>query len=137
MSAALALVEPVLTETDHQAIASSVLRIAIRRSLVVLFTELVPAVIEEGLVPALPALTARHTVIVAAVSDPRLAELAAGRGDVRALYSAAAAEQTLLQRRQLTGLLRGHGVQVVDAPPATYASAVTDSYLSLKSAGRL
>jgi uncharacterized protein (DUF58 family) len=137
MSAAMAPVEPVLTEADHRAIVSSVLRIAARRSLVVLFTDLTPAVIEEGLVPALPTLTARHTVMVAAVSDPRLAELVTGRGDVRALYSAAAAEQTLLQRRQLTGLLRRHGVQVVDTPPGTYAAAVTDTYLALKSAGSL
>ncbi|WP_322762079.1 DUF58 domain-containing protein [Frankia sp. Cr2] len=137
MSAALALVEPVLTEADHRAIVSTVMRTASRRSLVVLFTELAPAVIEEGLLPALPALTARHTVVVAAVSDPRVAELAAGRGDVRALYSAAAAEQALLRRRQLTALLRRYNVQVVDALPATYAAAVTDIYLTLKSAGSL
>ncbi len=137
MSAAMALVEPVLAEADHRAIVSSVLRTAGRRSLVVLFTELAPAVIEEGLLPALPALTARHTVLVAAVSDPRVAELSTGRGNVRAVYAAAAAEQTLLRRRQLTGMLRHRGVQVVDAPPATFAAAVTEIYLTLKSTGGL
>ncbi|SBW20299.1 hypothetical protein FDG2_1650 [Candidatus Protofrankia californiensis] len=137
ISAAMALVEPVLAEADHHAIVSSVLRTAGRHCLVVLFTELAPAVIEEGLLPALPALTARHTVVVAAVSDPRLTELAAGRGDVRAVYSAAAAGQALLRRRQLAGLLRQRGAQVVDAPPSTYAAAVTDVYLTLKSTGGL
>lgn len=136
-SNAMALLEPALVEADHGAIASTVLRTAGRRSLVVLFTELAPAVIEEGLLPALPALVARHTVLVAALRDPRLGELAAGRADAAAVYAAAAAEQTLLRRRQLTDLLRRRGVEVVDASPATYAAAVTDTYLTLKSLGRL
>jgi uncharacterized protein (DUF58 family) len=103
----------------------------------VLFTELAPAVIEEGLLPALPTLSARHTVLIAALRDPRLGELAAGRDDVHQVYAAAAAEQTLLRRRELTEELRRRGVEVVDAPPARYAAAVTDTYLTLKSLGRL
>lgn len=137
MSEAMATLEPALVETDHDGLVSTVLRTARRRSLVVIFTELVPAVVEESLLPALPALTSRHTVLVAALRDPRLAELATGRGDVRTVYAAAAAEQTLLRRRQLTEELRGRGVEVVDAPPARYAPAVTDAYLTLKALGRL
>ncbi|HMA47657.1 MAG TPA: DUF58 domain-containing protein, partial [Frankiaceae bacterium] len=133
----MALLEPALLEADHGGIVSAVLRVARRRSLVVLFTDLVPAVIEEGLLPALPALTARHTVLVAALRDPRVGELAAGRGEVVAVYGAAAAERTLAERRRLTALLRRRGVEVVDAPPATYAPAVADAYLALKAAGRL
>jgi uncharacterized protein (DUF58 family) len=136
-SEAMATLEPALVEADHGGMVSEVLRSAGRRSLVVLFTELVPAVIEEGLLPALPTLAARHTVLVAALRDPRLGELAAGRTDVGEVYAAAAAEQTLLRRRHLTELLRRRGAEVVDAPPATYAAAVTDTYLTLKSLGRL
>jgi uncharacterized protein (DUF58 family) len=136
-SEAMAGLEPALVEADHGGMASTVLRTAGRRSLVVLFTELVPAVIEEGLLPALPALAARHTVLVAALRDPRLAELAAGRADIGQVYAAAAAEQTLLRRRHLTELLRRRGAEVVDAPPSAYAAAVTDTYLTLKSLGRL
>ncbi|MBX6390614.1 MAG: DUF58 domain-containing protein [Frankia sp.] len=137
MSEAMALLEPALVEADHDGIVSTVLRTTRRRSLVVLFTELVPAVIEESLLPALPSLTSRHTVLVAALRDPRLAELTTGRADVRAVYAAAAAEQTLLRRRQLTEELRRRGAEVVDAAPDHYAPAVTDAYLSLKSLGRL
>jgi len=137
MSEAMATLEPALVETDHDSLVSTVLRTARRRSLVVIFTELVPAVVEESLLPALPALTSRHTVLVAALRDPRLAELAAGRGDVRRIYAAAAAEQTLLRRRKLTEELRGRGVEVVDADPDVYAPAITDAYLTLKSLGRL
>ncbi|KDA44614.1 DUF58 domain-containing protein [Frankia sp. BMG5.23] len=137
MSDAMAALEPALIEADHGGIVSTVLRGTSRRSLVVLFTDLVPAVIEEGLLPALPTLAARHTVVVAALRDPRVDEMTTGRGDVREVYAAAAAEQTLLRRRELTETLRRRGVEVVDAPPSGYAAAVTDTYLTLKSLGRL
>lgn len=137
MSDAMANLEPALVEADHGGMVSTVLRGSSRRSLIVIFTELVPAVIEEGLLPALPALTARHTVLVAALRDPTIDELATGRNDVGQVYTAAAAEQTLLRRRDLTETLRRRGVQVVDVPPTGYAAAVTDTYLALKAQGRL
>jgi uncharacterized protein (DUF58 family) len=134
---ALATVEPALVETDHAATAATVLRVARQRATIVLFTDLVPAAVDESLLPALPALTRRHTVVVAALRDPALDRLAAGRADARAVYGAAAAEQTLAERRHLAALLRRAGAEVVDAPPARFAVAVTDTYLTLKSAGRL
>lgn len=137
MSDAMATLEPALVEADHGGMVSTVLRGTSRRSLIVLFTDLVPAVIEDGLLPALGALTARHTVVIAALRDPRVDEMTAGRRDVRQVYAAAAAEQTLMRRRALTETLRRRGAEVVDAPPSTYAATVTDTYLTLKSLGRL
>ena len=43
-----------------------------RRSLVVLFTPLEPAAIEESLLPTLAALTRHHRVVLASVADPAL-----------------------------------------------------------------
>jgi uncharacterized protein (DUF58 family) len=137
LSDAMALLEPALVETTHEGLVGQVLRVARRRSLVVLFTDLVPAVVEEGLLPALAPVLRRHTVLLAALGDPRVTELAASRGDVSEVYAAAAAERTLAERRRLAGLLRRRGVEVVDAPPAHFASAVSDAYLALKAAGRL
>jgi uncharacterized protein (DUF58 family) len=137
LSDAMALLEPGLVETAHDGLVGQVLRVARRRSLVVLFTDLVPAVVEEGLLPALSPLLRRHTVLLAALGDPRVAELAASRGDVSDVYAAAAAERALAERRRLAGLLRRRGVEVVDVPPAHFASAVSDAYLALKAAGRL
>ena len=37
----------------------------------------------------------------------------------------------------MTALLRRRGVEVVDAPPESFAPAVADAYLALKAAGRL
>lgn len=132
-----ALLEPALLETDGRRLVSEVLRRSRRRSLVVLFTALEAAPLREGLLPVLSSLTARHTVVLASVGDPRVEELATGRGDAGTVYAAAAAERTRNERQQLTAELRRRGVEVVDAPPATFAPAVADAYLALKASGRL
>ena len=130
-------IEPSLVETDARLLVGEVLRRARRRSLVVLFTTLDAAPLSEGLLPLLPSLTHRHTVLLAAVGDPRLEAMLVGRGDVAAVYDAAAAEQARSERARTTALLRRRGVEVVDAAPESFAPAVADAYLSLKAAGRL
>jgi len=129
--------EPALVESDGRRLVSEVLRRARRRSLVVLFTTLEAAPLEEGLLPLLGSLTKRHTVLLAAVADPRVAEMARRRGTVEQVYAAAAAERARGERRRVTALLRRRGVEVVDAVPESLAPAVADAYLSLKAAGRL
>jgi uncharacterized protein (DUF58 family) len=137
LSDAMCGLEPVLVEADAGAIVGQVLRLARRRCLVVLFTDLTAAAVEEGLLPALTPLLRRHELLVAAVADPRVAELALGRGSAEAVYGAAAAERSLAERRRLAALLRRRGVEVVDVAPEHFASAVSDRYLALKAAGRL
>ncbi|MCW2600341.1 MAG: lipoprotein [Frankiales bacterium] len=134
---AMAVLEPALVETDGRRVVSEVLRRSRRRSLVVLFTGLEAAPLQEGLLPVLGSLTQRHTLVLASVGDPRVEELARGRGDLDAVYSAAAAERSRAERRTLTAQLRRRGVEVVDAPPSAFAPAVADTYLALKAAGRL
>ena len=99
VTTAMAPLDAELTETDTAALASAVLTVARRRCLVVLLTDLNPVVIEEGLLPRLGTLVARNQVMIAAVADPRLAELAAARDDADRVYSAAAAEAALAERR--------------------------------------
>ncbi len=134
---AMANLEPSLVETDATMLVSEVLRRERKRCLVVLFTALDGAAIEEGLLPVLPSLTSRHIVVLASVGDPRVAELAARRGDAAAVYDAAAAEHALGERQRVTALLRRRGVEVVDEAPERFASVVADAYLALKAAGRL
>jgi uncharacterized protein (DUF58 family) len=136
-TAAMAPLDAELAETDMAAMVSAVLTVARHRCLVVLLTDLNPAVIEEGLLPRLGPLVSRNTVMIAAVADPRVAEMAAARGDVARLYDAAAAEGAQAQRRRISALLRRHGVSVVDAPPDRLPSALADAYLELKASGRL
>ncbi|MFF7993854.1 DUF58 domain-containing protein [Kitasatospora xanthocidica] len=134
---AMADLEPALHETDLRALVSTALKMAPQRSLIVLLTGLDAAPVEDGLRPLLPLLTKRHEVVLASVSDPRLDDLAAGRGTVEAVYGAAAAEQTRADRRATADRLTRHGVTVLDAPPARIAPVLADTYLALKAAGRL
>jgi uncharacterized protein (DUF58 family) len=134
---ALAPVESSLIETDWESAAAEVLRMAGRRSLVVLLTALEPAPLREGLLPVLPMLVRRHRVLLASVADPRVSELAAGRGDVIAVYGAAAAERLRGERSRLRAELKQLSVEVVDADPEGLPPALADAYLSLKAAGRL
>jgi len=136
-SEAMAGLEPALLEVDHAGLVAQVMRLASRRALVVLLTDLVPPVVEEGLLPSLAPLVSRHQLLVGAVTDPRVEALAGARGEAAALYGAAAAERTAAERARVAGLLRARGVEVVEAAPSRYASAVSDAYLALKAAGRL
>jgi uncharacterized protein (DUF58 family) len=137
LSDAMAGLEPALVEADAGGIAGQVLRLARRRCLIVLFTDLAAAPVEEGLMPSLAPLLRRHEVMIASVADPRVAELAAGRGNAEAVYAAAAAERAIAERARLAGLLRRRGVEVVDVVPEHFAGAVADRYLTLKAAGLL
>ncbi|TDQ51955.1 DUF58 domain-containing protein [Actinorugispora endophytica] len=135
---AMTPLEPELVESDSAGLVAAILGGQSRsRQLVVLLTDLNAAAMEEGLLPRLSALTARHLVLVAAVGDPRVAEMAAERGDARAAYNAAAAQKTIADRRRITAELRRHGVEVVDAGPDDIAPALADAYISLKAQGRL
>ena len=133
----MALLEPALIEPDIGLMTATVLGVARQRCLVVLLTDLNAAAIEEGLLPHVRLLTARHQVLLAAVADPRVAEMAAGRGDPAAIYAAAAAVAAQAERSRIAALLRRHGVEVVDAPPDRLPPALADAYLNLKAAGRL
>ena len=103
-----------------------------------IFTGLDAAAITEGLVPVLGPLRRKHKIVVAAVSDPRVDELAAGRGRRRARCtprpppSRTGCAGPAPHVRSATS-----GISVVQAPPETFAPALADHYLALKKAGQL
>ncbi len=134
---AMAPLQPTLVETDWRAMASVLVRRAPRQSLVVLLTDLNATSLEEGLLPVLPKLSARHHLILAAVADPRVDRMAAGRADAAEVYDAAAAERSRNERLAIATRLRSGGVEVVDAAPTELAPALADRYLALKATGRL
>lgn len=134
---AMATVQPELVEFDARGMVAEVLRRTRRRSLVVVLTGLDAAPLEEGLLPVLPTLTARHHLLLAGITDPVVDRMARGRGDAQAVYEAAAAERTMAERRHMTALLGRRGVSVVDATPDELPPALADRYLALKAAGRL
>jgi uncharacterized protein (DUF58 family) len=128
---------PVLAEADWHRLAAAVLALGRQPALVVLLTALEPAAVEHGLLPALPALTRRHRVVLASVRDPELDRMAARRDDAAAVYAAAAAEQALAERTRTAEMLGALHVDVVDAAAERLPVALTDHYLMLKGRGLL
>src|SRR6202022_816971 len=59
---AMAPLQPALIESDATAMVSTILRRTRRRSLVVLLTDLNASALDEGLLPVLPQLSAKHRV---------------------------------------------------------------------------
>ncbi len=137
MSDALAAVEPQLVEIDAHGMVAAINARVRQHALVVLLTALEPTALQEGLLPFLPGLAGRHTVVLASVRDDRLAELAAGRGTAPAVYDAASAAQAIAARDRMTESVMRAGVEVIDAGPDDIAPRLADRYLALKAAGRL
>lgn len=134
---AMAPLQPALVESDAAATVATVQRRFRRRALIVLLTDLNASALDEGLMAVLPQLAARHQVMLAAVADPRIDALAAGRADAAQVYDAASAERARNDRMAIATRLRRHGVDVVDAQPEDLAPALADRYLAMKATGRL
>src|SRR5450830_792198 len=137
MADALAPIEPALVEADWPAIVGAVRERTSQRALVVLFSALEPAAVENGLLPVVAQLTKVHQVVLASVSDPELAELQAGRDSSADVYDAAAAQRAELEREAIAVRLHQRGVEVVEALPDDLVPRLADTYLALKAAGRL
>lgn len=131
-------VEPALEAPDYPRAFATVLERHRRRSLLVVLTELTDERAMEPLFEALLTLRARHLVVVAAVQDPEIADVARSTpGDAEAAYEKAAAAESLAARSRAAARLRGIGVGVEDRRPGELATAVADRYLAIKSGGRL
>jgi len=137
MVQAMAPLEAQLVEPDWDRLAAEIMRRAPRRSLVVLLSALDPSAVQYGLLPVVSRLTAKHVVLLASVADPRLAEMGAARGDVTAVYEAAAAARVALDRASVAARLTRAGVLVVEGVPDDLPPRLADAYLALKAAGRL
>jgi uncharacterized protein (DUF58 family) len=109
-----------------------------KRSLILVFTDLVDAAAARSLIASVPVLTRRHAVIVASVRDPDLdLALAHEPATVRDVYASAVAIDVLDERRRLATRLEHAGARVVEAPAAAFGEACVRAYLRLKARARL
>ncbi|MER2135565.1 MAG: DUF58 domain-containing protein [Arthrobacter sp.] len=137
LAGAMAPLDAELIEADFSLLPGVVASVSSRRSLVVLITSLDAGAVEEGLLPVLPSLLAKHVVVVASVGDPALDELRTDRTSASAVFRAAAAERALLDRAAVTAQLKSMGAEVVDEPPHELPPKLADMYIRLKASGRL
>jgi len=136
---AMYMLEPDYSESAYLAAFNYATARFRRRSLFIVLTDLVESAVEQALLPAIPIITRRHLVVVAAVQDPAVMAWAAGGAHQwpSEAYREAAAVNVLHQRARATARLRAAGAIVVDAAPGQLATELVDKYLEVKASGRL
>ena len=126
VNAALAL-EPHPVDTDH---SIGVLRLpAVRRSIVVLCTELLDMANSGALIASVARLHAAHDVTVVTALDPFVEQ--AQRNGAPTLQQAA--NDLLSDRADVVRGLQGCGAHVISAEPHAVAAVATRAYLSARS----
>ena len=109
-----------------------------RRSLVILFTDLVTLDAAKPLIAHLARLAQRHLPLCVVISDPNIARLAAQPPrDSSAVYQRAVAEMLLDERRVVLDTLNRSGVLTLDVPADKLTVSVINTYLELKGKGAI
>ncbi|HEU4565392.1 MAG TPA: DUF58 domain-containing protein [Gemmatimonadaceae bacterium] len=105
-----------------------------RRSLIVLFTDVIDARASQALIAHTARSAARHLPVVVALRNEQLLAAATPRPGMstEALYESAAAEELLLARDDALARMRHAGVSVLDVPVEAMTAAVVNRYLELK-----
>jgi uncharacterized protein (DUF58 family) len=109
-----------------------------RRSLVVVFTDLVTLDAARPLIAHMARLAQRHLPLCVVISDPNITGLAAlPPKDSPAVYQRAVAEMLLDERRVVLDTLNRSGVLTLDVPADQLSVSVINKYLELKGRGVL
>ncbi len=157
--AALIPARATMSEPDYAAAFRTLSTRHRKRSLVVLFTDVVDPRSAQALVAHLTRGGARHLPLIVALRDDALLAVAAGErraeptaverprdsrvsgdaswGSPDAGYERAAAEDVLAAREEALTRMRRAGASVVDVSPRAMAAAVVNRYLELKRRGAL
>ena len=107
-----------------------------KRSWIAVFTDVVDEPSARSFVAASGLLKKEHRVTVFAVGDPALLLQAQAKEDHSAFYTIAA-KKLLQHRKQALAAIATAGVQVVDLSQTQSSLPVVQSYLQMKSTGRL
>ncbi|MGE3913542.1 MAG: DUF58 domain-containing protein, partial [Chloroflexota bacterium] len=130
--------EPELTEADHARAFSYLHGRGLRRSLLVLFTDLSEPEPSRALVAHLARAARQHLVAVVTVSDPSVTGPATLQPrNAQQLYEQVVAQRLLAERRHVLANLAGQGIITLDLPADKLSAQVVATYLELKSRGRL
>jgi uncharacterized protein (DUF58 family) len=128
--------EPTPVEADYEAAFRRVG--GGKRSLVVVFTDLLEETAARPLVEAVPVLARRHHVVVASVRDPDLDALVrTPPAQVADVLAAAVVIDALDARERVAAQLRRAGAEVLEAPASALAAACVAVYLRAKARARI
>jgi len=128
--------EPEPDEPDYELAFRSVE--GAKRSLILIFTDLLEEAAARPLADAVPVLARRHAVVVASAVDPDLDALIRAAPRVpRDVYASAVALDVLAARARAARALEGAGARVIEAPAGALGAACVRAYLLAKAAARL
>lgn len=109
-----------------------------RRSLVLVFSDLVDPESSRHLIAHIASLTKRHLCACVTLADPAMIEAAYSDPKEPAdAFRSAAARQALHARKLAAAQLARAGAIVIDAPPGKLTPAVVEGYLDIKARARL
>lgn len=128
-----------MVEPDYAAAFRSLAARHRRRSLIVMFTDVIDPRASRALIAHTTRSAARHLPVVVALRNDSLVATAhpAGRNTSRELYESAAAEELLLAREEALQQMRRAGVSVLDVSPERMTPAVVNRYLEIKARSAL
>jgi uncharacterized protein (DUF58 family) len=109
-----------------------------KRSLIVIFTDLIDPRASRSLIAHTVRNTARHLPLVVALRNDELvaAAIPPEHGE-NALFESAAAEELLQEREEALARMRRSGVSVLDVSPRIMTAAVVNRYLAIKARAAL
>jgi uncharacterized protein (DUF58 family) len=109
-----------------------------RRSLVILFTDLVTLDAAKPLIAHMARLAQRHLPLCVVISDPNIMRLAAQLPrDSDGVYQRAVAEMLIDERQVVLDTLNRSGVLTIDVPADKLSVSVINKYLELKGRGAI
>lgn len=135
---AMARVRPRMVEPNYPLAFNLLRRRLGRRSLIIVFTDIVDAAASHALLAQLARSAQRHLVLTVALRNPDLAEWARHPVEEDAdAYRRAAAEEMLEARTLALARMRRAGVDGLDVDPSRAVGEAVERYLEIKYRGRL
>jgi uncharacterized protein (DUF58 family) len=133
---ALYNVQPEAAEPDHSAAFQFLSSRNLRRSLLVLFTDLVDRESSQSLVANLALASRHHQVVCVTLADPTVARPAASvPEDSQGLYEKMVAQRLVDDRATMLALLKHRGIVPVDTDADRLSPSLIGAYLALKQRG--
>ena len=131
-------VETRMVEPNYPLAMATLGRTFSKRSLVVLFSDVIDETVSRALVRSLARVARVHLPLAVAIGNPKLRQAAAQvvRDDATAFRRAAATELSLARETALETMRRS-GILVVDVAPEKTLAATLDSYVEVKERGLL
>lgn len=131
---ALVGVTPTLTEPDYAAAFRTLVERNRRRSLIVLFTDVVDVRSSRALIALTARSAERHLPLVVAMRNEQLVRAAVPHvgGSASDAYESVAAEELLAAREGVLQSMRQAGVAVLDVAPTAMTAALVNRYLEIK-----